>query len=145
MRTPIPPPNVRRHFLPWDRPLLGQAAEHLAAGWTGEGPLDLSGLLLVVPTRQSGRRVREALAELAAGRGRAVFPPRVVTPDALIAPPPPAAAASRVEALFAWCEVLRGIELAEFREVFPIDPPSRGFPWAIRVARQLTALQASLA
>jgi ATP-dependent helicase/nuclease subunit B len=145
VRTPIPPPNVRRHFLPWDRPLLGQAAEHLAAGWTGEGPLDLSGLLLVVPTRQSGRRVREALAELAAGRGRAVFPPRVVTPDALIAPPPPAAAASRVEALFAWCEVLRGIELAEFREVFPIDPPSRGFPWAIRVARQLTALQASLA
>ena len=58
-------PEVRRHFLPWDRPLPAQAAEHLASGWGGSGPIDVSRLLVVVPTRQSGRRLREALSELA--------------------------------------------------------------------------------
>ncbi|MDI1247428.1 MAG: hypothetical protein PSV13_00970, partial [Lacunisphaera sp.] len=68
-----PPANVRRHFLPWDRPLPAQAAAWLAQGWAGDGPLDLGGVLVIVPTRQSGRRLREALAEHAAGRGSAVL------------------------------------------------------------------------
>ena len=57
-----PPANVRRHFLAWDQPLLKQAVAFLAGEWDGRGPLDLSRLLVVVPTRQSGRRLREALA-----------------------------------------------------------------------------------
>ena len=58
----IRPMPVSRHFLSWERPLLSQAVAHLASGWDGKGPLDLSRLLVIVPTRQSGRRLREALA-----------------------------------------------------------------------------------
>jgi ATP-dependent helicase/nuclease subunit B len=135
---------VRRHFLTWEKPLVAQAVAWLAADWNGDGPLDLAKFLVVVPTRQSGRRLREALAEHAAGRGQAVFPPRVLTPDGLIAHHPEAAAATKIEAQLAWTEVLREIELEEFREVFPIDPPARTATWALQLAGQLVRLQGAL-
>ncbi|HEY0863284.1 MAG TPA: PD-(D/E)XK nuclease family protein [Lacunisphaera sp.] len=142
-----PTANVRRHFLPWDRPLPAQAAAWLARDWTGPGPLDLSAVLVIVPTRQSGRRLREALAEHAAARSSAVLAPRVVLPEDLLAPAeaaPAAAVASSLETQLAWAEVLRAAELEEFRAVFPVDPPARHFAWAARLAAQLQRLQATL-
>lgn len=142
-----PSANVRRHFLPWDRPLPAQAAAWLAQDWTGPGPLDLSTVLVIVPTRQSGRRLREALAEHAAARNSAVLAPRVVLPEDLLAAAegaPAAAVASSLETQLAWAEVLRAAELEEFRAVFPIDPPARHFAWAARLAAQLQRLQATL-
>ncbi len=135
----------RRHFIPWGQPLLPQAVAWLARGWAGVGPLDLAALLVVVPTRQSGRRLRAALAAHAAARGQAVFPPHVLTPEALPAPDSAAGAASRLESLLAWNEVFREIEPGEFREVFPVDPPVRNFDWAARLAREFERLQNSLA
>ena len=70
-------------ILPWDRPLLERAVAHFAAGWTG-GALDLSDWLIVVPTRQAGRRLREALAVHAAAEGGAVLAPRVVAPEEVL-------------------------------------------------------------
>jgi ATP-dependent helicase/nuclease subunit B len=138
-------PHVRRHFLPWNRPLLPQVAEWLAGDWEGGGPLDLSGVLAIVPTRQSGRRLREALAEHAAKRGGAVFPPRVHTPDTLLAGAAAAPdVASRLEALLAWAEVLRTIELADVPEVFPVPPPRRDFAWAWQLAGTFFQLQTQL-
>lgn len=142
-----PTANVRRHFLPWDRPLPAQAAAWLAQDWAGPGPLDLSAVLVIVPTRQSGRRLREALAEHAATRNSAVLAPRVVLPEDLLAAADGAAAAavaSPLETQLAWAEVLRAAELEEFRAVFPIDPPARHFAWAARLAAQLQRLQATL-
>ncbi|PTX91729.1 PD-(D/E)XK nuclease family protein [Opitutus sp. ER46] len=133
-----------RHFLPWDRPLLPQAVAFLAADWRGPEPLDLGRVLVLVPTRQSGRRLREALAERAASRGSAVFPPRVLTPEALVASIGEEEAPSRLESIAAWCEVLRAIDLADFRAVFPVDPPSRAFAWEMRLADQFTRLQDTL-
>jgi ATP-dependent helicase/nuclease subunit B len=138
------PAHFRRHFLPWDRTLPAQAAAFLAEGWSGEGPLDLSRLLVVVPTRQAGRRLREALAEKAAERGQAVFSPRVLTPEALVAAPP-GAAATRLESILAWVAVLQSADLEACREVFPVDPPARSFGWALRVAEELLRVQSSLA
>jgi ATP-dependent helicase/nuclease subunit B len=139
------PPTARRHFISWDRPLLPQAVAFLAGGWEGAGPLDLSALLVVVPTQQSGRRLREALAEYAAIRGQAAFPPRVFTPDRLIAPGPGPGVASRLESLLAWVEIFRTIDLEAFREVFPVDPPARNFSWVLRLAQEFARLQAILA
>lgn len=140
------PSNVRRHFLPWDRPLLPQAVEYLAGDWNGDGPLDLGHVLVVVATKQAGRRLREALAAHAARRGRAVFSPRVMTPDGLAA----AAAeegdtAGRLESLLAWTDVFRTVELDEIRDVFPVDPPERNFAWALRLAQDFTRVQGKLA
>jgi ATP-dependent helicase/nuclease subunit B len=141
----VPPPaNVRRHFLPWDRPLPAQAAAWLAREWTGDGPLDLDGILVIVPTRQSGRRLREVLAEHAAARGSAVLAPRVVLPEDLLVPPEGAAVASRLEAQLAWAEIVQAAEPEDFRAVFPVDPPARNFAWAARLAAQLLRLQSAL-
>jgi ATP-dependent helicase/nuclease subunit B len=138
--------NVRRHVIPWDRPLLPQAVAFLADAWDGGGPLDLSRILVVVPTRQSGRRLREALALWAGDRGQGVWPPRVCLPEDLLQPAAPGGmVASRPESLLAWIEVLRGIELEAFREVFPVDPPARSFSWAQQLGAQLMRVQALLA
>jgi ATP-dependent helicase/nuclease subunit B len=138
--------SLRRHFLAWDRPLLPQAVEFLAGGWKGGEPLDLRELLVVVPTRQSGRRLREALAAHAEKHGAAVFPPRVMLPESLVASGAAAAGvASRLESLLAWVGVLRELDLGDFRQVFPVDPPARNFTWALRVAQDFSRLQATLA
>jgi ATP-dependent helicase/nuclease subunit B len=137
------PENVRRHFLGWDGPLPAKAAAWLARDWDGRGPLDLSACAVVLPTRQAGRRLREALAARAAAQGRAVFAPRILTSEMLV--PPPADAAAPLSALLAWVEVLTDVPLADFRAVFPADPPRRDAAWALRLARQFTALQRTLA
>ena len=125
--------------------MLPQAVAFLAGDWEGDGPLDLSALLVVVPTQQSGRRLREALAEHAAARGQAAFPPQVFTPDRLIAQGLGPEVASRLESLLAWVDVFRTIELKAFREVFPVDPPACNFSWALRLAQEFAHLQAVLA
>ena len=79
--------------------MLAQAVTFLAGDWNGGGPLDLSAVMVVVPTRQSGRRLREAIAAHAAAQGQAAFPPRVVSPDRLIALDATAVIASRLESL----------------------------------------------
>lgn len=139
------PPNVRRHFLPWGQPLLPQAVAFLAGDWAGGAPLDLSETLVVVPTRQSGRRLREAIAAQAAVRGQAAFPPRVLSPEALVSSGPGASTASRLESQLAWMEIFRDLDLAEFRGVFPLDPPARNFAWMLRLAREFSRLQSTLA
>jgi ATP-dependent helicase/nuclease subunit B len=134
-----------RHFLPWDGPWLPQAAAWLARDWDGVGPLDLSTTLVVVPTRQSARRLREALAEHAAKFQTAVFPPRSHTPDTLLAACLPATGvASRLEALLAWSEVLGEVDLASVSVVFPVPPARRDFAWAWRTAEVFFQLQSQL-
>ena len=63
----------------------------------------------------------------AAKRGQGVFAPRVMTPDALLSSQMDATVASRLDSLLAWCAVFRDLHLDEFREVFPVDPPSAQF------------------
>lgn len=140
-----PPTQTCRHFLTWDRPLLPQAVEFLAGDWAGGGPLDLSAVLVVVPTRQAGRRLREALAVHAAGHRQAVLAPRVVTPDGLLEPAAGVAVAPPLASLLAWVTVLREIDLDGCRAVFPVDPPERSFAWALGLARSVARLQQDLA
>ncbi len=142
-------PLPRLQILPWNQPLVHAVTGWLARGWNGEGPLDLADTLVVVPTSQAGRRLREALAACAAHKGQAVFPPRVRMPDQLTSPDAPAVgaavAASRAELLLAWTETLRDADLDTVREVFPLDPPERSFAWAVRLAREFIRLQTTLA
>lgn len=144
--VPSPPANLSRHFLGWETPLLPQAVAWFARDWDGRTPLDLSSALVIVPTRQAGRRLRAALAEHAAGRGQAVFPPRVIEPKSLVAPPADAAdVATALESTLAWTQVLLDADLDAARAVFPVDPPERSFAWALRLAEKFTRLQGELA
>jgi ATP-dependent helicase/nuclease subunit B len=143
--SPIIAPELT--LLPWSSPLSQAASRWLAdsADWVGEGPLALEGRLVIVPTRQSGRRLREALAIMAAEKNQAVFPPRVIVPEMLpgvVATVVPTA--SRLEMTLAWAEVLLMMNLRSFQAVIPTAPPERNFEWALALAKRLVKVQSAL-
>lgn len=139
-------PAITRHFLGWDRPLVELAGERLITRGS-ERLLDLSHLLVIVPTRNSGRRLREMLAQLANTRGRALIPPRVAPPEyllSLISEPDEATTASPEESLLAWIRVLQKADLQKFRALFPVAPIAQDFGWARGTAAGLIELRQTL-
>lgn len=102
--------------------------------------------MVVVPTRQSGRRLREALAVAAEVHDQAVFAPQVIVPEVLpglVATLP--SEATRDQQLVAWIRVLLQSSPTEYRAVFPVDPPRRDEAWARRLAERLCRVQSELA
>jgi ATP-dependent helicase/nuclease subunit B len=128
-------PMTERVFLGWDGPFLERAAAWLLARRD-----ELPRWLVVVPTSQGGRRLREALAEMAGG---ALLSPKIATPGSLLATPDPAVAADWMERV-AWLEALEGIEDWEnYQELFP-QPPEMEGDWAGGLASELTAVRRAL-
>ena len=124
---------VERVFLGWDRPFLARAVE-----WLLERREELPGMLVVLPTAQGGRRLREALAEVAG----AVLSPQVVTPGSFLQSRDDGAAADWAERV-AWVEVLEEVtDWAEFEALFPEAPI--GSNWANGIAREMVTLRRSL-
>ncbi|MBN1672695.1 MAG: PD-(D/E)XK nuclease family protein [Kiritimatiellae bacterium] len=68
---------VTRHFLGWDAPLTELACRFLLPGRIS-GTADLESTLIVVPTRQAGRSLREALAARCARQGAALLSAQTV-------------------------------------------------------------------
>lgn len=143
---------VQRVFLDWAQPLLSGLTEWLAAsGWReDQGILDLSDAAVVVPTAGAGRRLRQALAQWAAERRAGVLSPLVITPEVLIAwgadSPAEASAemAGRGEQVMAWAAVLAGLDLNQWRSLFPVDPVNQDLPWAMSAAGDLLKLRRTL-
>ena len=136
MTTKLP----TRDFLGWDAPVLDTTVAWLARDWEGGGSLDLSDHLVVVPTRQAGRRLREGLARHAAAREAAVLPPLVVTPNHLFAPARLTArelpVASPQTARLLWSALLLRLPTTAFRRLFPVEPVERHLAWADRHAAE---------
>jgi len=121
----------RREFLGWDGPFLGKVVEWL---WARREAMPR--LAVVVPTAQSGRRLREALAE----RGPCLAP-RVVTPGWCLA-----GEESRELAVLAWVEALEAVEdWSAYAAVFP-EPPGVGEApgWSLPLARSLVGVERAL-
>ena len=140
--------SIPRVFLGWERPVLASTVDFLAKDWKGRGSLDLSDHLIVVPTRNAGRRLRESLAVHAAKFDAAVIPPLVVTPDFLYAPARVAGTefpvASPTLASFIWTGVLLELPLAKFRRVFPVDPVETHLKWANDNASEILKVRSLL-
>jgi len=138
--------SATRLFLDWDRPLVQAVVEHVAKSWSGQGALDLGDWLIIVPTRNASRRLREALAVHAAEKNAAVLPPRVVTPDFLTSPEhaPELKPAGPLETRLIWAAELLRIDLNAHRNVFPVDPVERGFTWALKSAGDLLDVRETL-
>lgn len=139
-------PVLTRHFLGWDRPLVELAGERLMAR-ASERLIDLSDSLVITPTRNSGRRLREMLANLANERGRAMIPPQVAPPEfllSLISEPDHGRTASAEESLLAWIQILKKIDLRKFRAIFPVEPVSQDFSWASSTAKGIIELRKTL-
>ncbi len=81
----MPDRSIYHTFLDWNQPALDRAVEFLVRDWE-DGPLDLRSLLIVVPTRHAGRRLRERLAMAAAERGTGVLVGPIETPSFLFRP-----------------------------------------------------------
>ncbi len=122
-----------RVFLGWDRPLLGPLVD-----WLWQRRDAMPGMTVVVPTAQSGRRLREALAE----RG-ACLAPAVTTPGRLLVPE---GSAGRAIEVAAWVEALEGVaDWSKHEAVFGQVPGEREAPgWALSLARSLVDLERSL-
>jgi len=133
--------TLTRHFHGWTTPSLPAAVEILSQGWTGNGPLDLRGCLVVVPTRHAGRRLRAELARTAAGKGTAVLAGSIATPEHLVPLPPEAADDSLVLALLAKRLLAQRGKLPA---LFPATDVAWDFPFALGVAAQLQDVRRQL-
>ncbi|MFQ3224436.1 MAG: ATP-dependent helicase/nuclease subunit B [Lentimonas sp.] len=134
------PNNVATH-LDWNLPLLPAITQQLLAGADGDF-IDLSSVLVIVPTVQSGRRLREALALAANDRG--LFPPDIVTPDVFLGQAiknEPIANEETVTA--AWFTVLGAIDCTQFEALFPITP-QQNTTWQLGMAQRLMQLRNEL-
>jgi ATP-dependent helicase/nuclease subunit B len=127
--------------LDWNLPLLPAITQHLLNGATGSF-LDLSDSILIVPTVQSGRRLREALALEAGTRG--LFPPEILTPDLLLTEAlKDESVASEESVTAAWVIVLGGLDFSHFEALFPVAPtPSTG--WKLGMAQRFMQLRSEL-
>jgi ATP-dependent helicase/nuclease subunit B len=134
--------NPRRHFLTWDRPLATQAAAWCLARAEGSpGCPDLGGWMVLVPTAEAGRLLRQELVRLS-GRG-AVLAPVVCTPAQWLPGQAPGLA-KPTERLLAWTEVLLSVDLTAFPHLFPVPPVNNDREWAADLAAMLDQTQQAL-
>jgi len=127
----------------WDRPLLTSAVDWLL-GDASERVVDLREWQLILPTRQAGRRLREALAWEMDKRGGALFPPKTGTPWQLVKADEQTVA-SELVCLWHWDRVLVEADLVQFRSLFPRLPENRDAAWRRQLARSLHEMRGTLA
>ncbi len=128
-----------RIFLGYDAPFLP-----LLVGRLLNDRESLATSLVIVPTGQSGRILRESLAASAT----AILAPAVTTPGALLHIDDASVAPPWIEKI-AWTEALTSIPAeawGNYADLFPVPPETGdGNPdWAVSLAAEITALRATL-
>ena len=117
-------------YLPWDRPMLTTTVDWLLTEQSNGIP-ELSECLLLLPTRQAGRRLREALAWACKEHG-GIFPPRTATPFQLLQSASPHIA-SEVACIGYWVQVLEENILKKCTALFPRLPEQGNFIWRQKI------------
>lgn len=132
-------------FLGWDEPLTVKVSSFLLPQEIRE-PVDLSGTLVVVPTRQAGRRLKEALARRCAAKDVGLIPPAVATPSYFLSIDwPDRRVATPTLVWAAWASVLQGIEVSSLPGLFPAGVPDpSAYDWALQTGHLLQALRERL-
>ena len=137
---------TQRHFLGWDRPVTETVRDFLIPDAIS-GPVDLADTLIVVPTRQASRRLRETLAAHCASSDAALLSTEVVLPAAFFRPAPKAnhRETSALLAQAIWAELLHAAAPTDFETLFPATGIERNYAWAERTGETLQQLRGSLA
>ena len=100
-------PRLTRN-LDWKKPSLPQIIEELKRlGRAQESLLDLSGVRVMVSTRQSARLLHQRLAQAVGAGGRVLFPPQWCLPEELFSFPEALTPVSRRESLLLWASLLQ--------------------------------------
>ena len=139
---------IERLFPGWDAPLTHKVTDYLISAGTKERqkPLDLSANLIVVPTREAGRKLGEKLALCASEKGSALLSPRIVTPSYFLHQEEgPLATATLSEVKAIWAEVLVQTDLNRYPALFPGRLPDQDYSWALSFGETLQNLRNQLA
>ena len=126
-------------FFDWNLPLISQIVQRLISYANGRF-VDLSNIQVIVPTVQSGRRLREALAAESNG----LFPPEISTPDGLLTRAlQQETIADETTVAAAWVAVFRSLDFTSFKALFPatVEPT---IAWRYSMARRFTKLRNEL-
>ncbi len=137
----LPFVTIARQFHDWDISSLPAALDLLLEGWAGNNPLDLRDILIVVPTRHAGRRLRAELARITSEKGSAVLAGAIVTPEHLVPPPSGVADDSLVLALLARRVFDQHTKLTA---LFPATETQWSFAFALGIAGQIQDLRRQL-
>ena len=130
------------HFIGWHRPAIELVAEKLEE-LHAQKPEQFRRATVVVPTAESGRRLREYMAERA---GRPILMPRITLAGQLI-PSGGSKVATETETLAAWLQVMSadGADpVARYAPLIPRRHDTHRERWVVGVAHKLIALRARL-
>ncbi len=133
--------TVQRFFLGWDRPIAESISGFILSKEVND-LVDLSRRLIVVPTRLAGRRLREALLRKCTEKNSALLSCRTVIPPFFIRDDDPGIA-NELEVAAAWVDVLRNINLTQYKGLFPASV-NQDLSWAQSTGRMLQELRGSL-
>jgi ATP-dependent helicase/nuclease subunit B len=131
-------PQPERVFLDWSEATAPAAARALLASRAGR---DLSDLLVLVPTQQAARRLREELARSAPG---GLLSPEVLTPSRFLEPQG-SDLATPVEATLTFLAAFQKQPEESLAPLFPHGVPFRTFGERLNFSRAFFSLRASLA
>ncbi len=135
---------LERCFLGWDTSLSTRVREYLLPEELS-GPVDLGTELVVVQTRQAGRRLRESLALYCEQQNTALLSARVETSDFFLRSTNESTdKANSIEVTAVWAEVLLKADLADYRGLFPIGAPTQDFSWALHTTEIIQQLRNEL-
>jgi len=136
---------VEELFLGWDAPTTAKVRDFLLPAELS-GPVDLAKDLIVVPTRQAGRRLREALALHCSSQKTALLSLHVVTPSFFLRPEDDSGTvAVPLEVAAVWADVLMKADLVRYGDLFPTRASSQDFLWALRTGEMIEGLRDTLA
>lgn len=138
----------QRSFLSWHRPLLPAVADELLGRVPSDRLWDLSDTLVLVPTREAGRRLREALAFRANQAETGLFPPRVWPAYRILEADNPAIA-TPLQVQLAFTAILAEADPDAYPALFPAGLLRDGdrqdrFDLAYRAAQPLCELRSLL-
>lgn len=144
MTSPQSTPNLE--FIDWNHPAIELVAERLLK-LEEKRPADFRRAILVVPTAESGRKLREYMAEKAHEQKRAILMPRTTLMGHLLRVEG-ADVASDMETTAAWLEVLHEIAAQlpseEWAPLFPKAPAGDAASWTLDVATSLRQFRKTL-
>lgn len=134
---------LSREFLDPKRKLVDEVVSRLVPRVRVDpsGAKSLGHILVVVPTAQSARSLRLALAEAFSPTG--VLPPRAEMASRLLEDDS-APVATEAEELAALAQILMHSDLGEFPNLFPKPPDDRNLEWALATAESILGVSSIL-
>jgi ATP-dependent helicase/nuclease subunit B len=127
----------------WDDPVLTKAVKMLLSR-RKQTALDLSETLIIVPTAETARRLKEALARALAPSGAAMIPHIWPPSRALVTAQDRLLASTTEETLLVWAKVMSDLPIGDYPELFPKPPLHRSWPWAVEMGRAMADLLVEL-